>query len=258
MKTPYYTLKLITLLILSSLTNCKNTPSESDFKLIGRSDYYVDAYDGISYYRNSETHEFLDGYFVVGNKISKWEEFNTIKGILNGENIVFHNNGNIFSKTEYKNGRRHGEERLYSPSGNLTTLNHYRNDVKYGKSYLYFENGDIQTELKIKNGNVIESITYNSIGEMVAQMFIEDGKKITQHLKNGILFSEQISSTYDNFEATKLYNEDGSLKLFIQMKTQGDEAFIIERDENGKELKRINVKENPQEVMKYQMLFREL
>lgn len=252
--------KISSLLFIIILWGCKDksTNTDTSFNLISRKDFVIDAYDGISYYRDSETREFLDGYYVVGNEISKWEEFNVIKGILNGENIVFHNNGNIFSKTTYKNGKRHGEERFYSPEGTLTTLNNYRNDEKYGKCYYYYDSGEIRTESSIKNGEIIESITYNIIGEMRSQMFIENGKRITQKLKNGKLFSEQISSTYDNFEATKFYNEDGTLKLFLQMTTEGDQAFLIERDKNGDEIKRINVKENPQEIVKYQMLFSEL
>lgn len=41
------------------------------------------------------------------------------------------------------------------------------------------------------------------------------------------------------------------------MLMDGDNTFIIERDENGDEIKRINLKENPQEALKYRELFGE-
>ncbi|RED50605.1 hypothetical protein [Seonamhaeicola aphaedonensis] len=62
---------------------------------------------------------------------------------------------------------------------------------------------------------------------------------------------EQISSNYDSFEAMKLYNEDGSLKFYLRMLEDGDNNYLIELDENEDELKRIDVKANPQEAMKY-------
>ena len=83
-------------------------------------------------------------------------------------------------------------------------------------------------------------------------MFIKDRRKITQHIKAGKIFSEEISSTYDNFEATKFYNDNGYLKLFIQMLTEDENAYIIKRNEAGEEVKRINLKENPNELLKYQ------
>ncbi|WP_298531985.1 hypothetical protein [uncultured Algibacter sp.] len=196
--------------------------------------------------------KLLDGYYVVGDKDVKWEEFNINKGLLNGESFVYHNNGNIFSTTQYTNGRKNGEEKLFSLSGKLKTINTYKNGVMYGKSLSYFESGELLSESKIKNEIVIESTTYDILGEISSQMFIEDGKKITQNIISGKIFSEHISSTYDAFEATKFYNEDGSLKVFLQMKDDDDNFYIIERNEEGDEINRVNVKTNPEGVLKYQ------
>ena len=243
-------------LVLIFLISCKEEKKSSGFTLIERNSYFMDSYNGIIVYRDNETKKPMDGYFIVGNKYTKWEEFNLANGILNGDDIVFHDNGEMYTHSTYLNGKLHGEEKKYYPSGKLQSVDTYNNGIQYGKSKDYYESGQLRTESKIENETVVESITYDIIGNIISQMFIDDGRKITQYIKNGKLFSEDISSTYDNFEAKKFYNKDGSLKIYLQMlDDQDDNHFLIELDENGDEIKRIDVKANPQEFLKYRQYF---
>ncbi|WNH14097.1 toxin-antitoxin system YwqK family antitoxin [Thalassobellus suaedae] len=241
-------------IILILLSSCKDTPEEDllNFTLIEKNSYFIDSYDGLSVYRDNKSRKPLNGYYVVGDKFKKWEEFKVKNGLLNGLNIVFHSNGEIFSKSNYQNGTLNGEEKIYSLSGKLKTINKYKNGIRYGKSLSYFENGQLKSESKIEDEKVIESVSYDLIGNIVSQIFIDDGKKITQYVQGGKVFSEHISSTYDSFEATKFYNQDGSLKLYLQMLEDGDNFYIIERNEAGDEIKRTNAKTNPEELLKYQ------
>ena len=245
--------KIFSFLLIVLLFGCKNPDNsdKSNFKLIPRNSYFTDNHNGISVYRENETRKPMDGYYVVGDKTTKWEEFNVTKGVLSGDYIIFHNNGNMFSQSKYLNGKLHGEEKTYTLSGILSKASNFNHGIRYGKDLSYFENGQIQSESKIKNEEVIESVTYNNIGEIKSQMFIKDGRKITQNIKAGKVFFEQISSTYDSFEAMKFYNEDGSLKIYLRMLEEDDKGYLIELDDNGDEIKRINVKANPQEAMKY-------
>lgn len=244
---------VISFICLSFIINCKNKPDENafDFKLIKRNSYSIDSYNGINVYRDNETRKPLSGYYIVGDKFKKWEEFNIKDGVLQGASIVFHDNGQIFSQANYVNGKLHGEEKFYSTSGEIKTLKTYKNGVLYGQSVTYFDNAQVRSESKIENEEVTESTTYNLIGEIESQMFIKDGMKITQHIKAGKVFLEKLSSTYDSFEAIKHYNEDGSLNIFFKTVFDGDEGYLVELDENKNEIKRINLKTNPQEAMKY-------
>ncbi len=250
---------VFTFLLIILFFGCKNSEKNniSDFKLIPRNSYFIDNYNGISVYRDNETKKPMDGYFVVGDKFTKWEELNLKEGVLNGDYIVFHNNGHIFSHSIYINGKLHGEEKTYTLSGALSKVSNYNHGNKVGKNLSYFENGQIQSESKIENEEVVESVTYSIIGEIESQMFIENGRKITQQIKGGKVITEQISSTYDNFEAMKLYNEDGSLKAYLQMLDENDKSYLIELNENGEQIKRIDVKAKPQEAMKYFQFMKE-
>ncbi|WP_170180966.1 toxin-antitoxin system YwqK family antitoxin [Hyunsoonleella aestuarii] len=249
---------ILTLIWVISACKEKANKDSSSFELLPRNSYFVDSYNGIGVYRLNETKEVMDGYYVIGNKTSKWEEFSVKEGVLNGDYIVFHSNGEIFSHSQYQNGKLHGNEKIYSLSGKIKTHKTYNQGLLYGKSIGYFENGQISSESTIKNEEIIESISYNQIGEIDSQMFIKDGRKITQYVKGGKVFSEQISSTYDDFEAMKFYYEDGSLNVYLRMLDDGEKSFLIELNENGDEIKRIDVKANPQETMKYFQYMRQL
>ncbi|MCB4798212.1 toxin-antitoxin system YwqK family antitoxin [Neotamlana laminarinivorans] len=236
---------------------CKNTKKENQtgFKLVKRNFYVVNSVNGLNAYYNSDTGQPLNGYYIVGNKLNKWEEFEVDNGLLKGEYIIYHPNGKAYSKTTYSNGKKHGEERFFLPDGTLSKLNNYKNDKLYGTSYLYFNNGQIHTKSKIKKEEVIESVSYNLIGEIESQMFINDGLKITQTINAGKIVVEKISSTYDNFEAVKFYNEDGSLEKFLRIITNNENPEIIELDENKNEIKRVNLKTNPEEIETYRKYF---
>lgn len=100
-----YSIPFITLL------NCKEKVADDflNFTLIEKNSYFIDSYNGISVYRDNETRKPLNGYYVVGDKFKKWEEFKVENGILNGTSIVFHDNSEIFSEAIYLNGKLNGE-----------------------------------------------------------------------------------------------------------------------------------------------------
>jgi len=245
------------LLIVSS---CKQPISKPDlsFVFLERNSYNTSSVNGLTIYRLNDKGKLMDGYYVVGNELVKWEEFEVDNGLLNGDYIIFHPNGEIYSHSKYLNGKQNGEEKIYFLSGKLKSLKTYRHDVLVSEVLEYFESGQVRTKSKIENGEIIESVTYDLIGTIINQMFIKDGYTIHQKIEKGRVFSEQLSSNYDNFEAMKFYNEDGSLKLFLRMLIDGDKNYLIELDENNKEIKRIDVKANPEKAMEYSAYFNSL
>lgn len=246
------------LFLIPFFFNCKSKEkgNNDSFNFIEHGSYSINNQNSQSIYVLDN--KIMDGYYVVGNELSKWEEFEVENGILNGDYIIFHPNGLVFSHTIYKNGKRHGEEKIFSQSGSLKSISNYENDKLYGIKKTYFESGQLESETKIENEKPIESVTYDIIGNISSQSFIKEGRTIIQNIKGGKVMSETISSNYDNFEAVKLYNEDGSLKLFIRMISDDDNAYIIELDENENEIKRVDLKANPQEAYNYQKYFIEI
>lgn len=240
------------------LLGCKSSEkdkSEDSFTFIGRNAYTINYYNGLEYYRLNETQKFMDGYYVVGDKMSKWEEFEFKEGLLNGDYIVFHPNGEIFSHTLYANGKKHGDELLYYPDGVLNSKKTYQNDVLVGSTYSYFQSGNVQSESKIEDGESIETQYFDLLGNIVSQRFIKDSRTITQKIVEGKIYSEMVSSNYDDYETIKFFNDDGSTKIYLQRKEEKESFYIIELDENGDEILKVDVKANPDAAMKYYPYF---
>jgi antitoxin component YwqK of YwqJK toxin-antitoxin module len=248
-----YRLFLVTVFALTVIRCDSSEKKKRDdaFTFLERNAYTVNNYNGLEYYRLNETKEFMDGYYVVGNKMTKWEEFDVEKGILNGDYILFHPNGEISSHTKYLNGKRHGEELRFTSDGILTKKSTYEKDILVGKQYSYFDSGKIQSESKIEDGKPVETLTYNLLGHIVGQSFIKDGRTVNQKIEGGKVYSEMVSSNYDAYETMKFFNADGSTKLYLRMLEEKGKTYIVELDDNGNEIERVDVKANPQEAMKY-------
>lgn len=182
------------------------------------------------------------------------EEFNVENGILNGEYLFYHPNGNLSIKSNYVKGRMHGEETFYFPSRAMQQKHTYVNQVIQGEEIHYYEGGQIKSKSIFENGKSDNYVGYDLLGNIISQTFVKDRLRINQVIKNGKVFSENISSTYDDYEAMKFYNDDGSLKCHLRMIEDNEVPIIIELDENGNEKKRINTKENPQEALNYMQL----
>jgi len=248
----YLIFSLVALLFLG----CKDTPEkDSDaFIVLKKNSYSTSSINGITVYRLNERGRLMNGYYVVYNELSKWEEFSIENGILNGVYITFHPNGNFSSSSNYYQGQLHGEDKYYFPSGKLQRIVNFTNGKRTGEIVDYFESGQIRGKSKLENEDVVESTTYDIIGTIVSQTFIKDSRTITQVIRNGKVHRETISSNYDDYEAIKLFNEDGTLKHFFRMLDQDGTPTIVELDPEGNEIKRINLKDNPQEAMKYMRL----
>ncbi len=252
-------INLIIIVLLLNITvnlfSCKQGKNKDgdSFTLIGKDDYYIE-YSTLEIYREVKTKTPLNGYYVIGNKTTKWEEFNVEKGLLNGEYLFYHPNGNVSIKSNYVKGRIQGEEIYYYPNGAIQQKHTYVNQVIHGEKIHYYEGGQIKSKAVFENGKSDNHTGYDLVGNITSQTFVKDGLSINQVIKKGKVFSENISSTYDDYEAMKFYNVDGSLKHHLRMLEENGVPIIIELDENGNEKKRINLKENSQEALKYMQL----
>jgi len=67
-------IKLLVLIVFLSLVGCKKETNTTDnsFILINKDDYYIE-YTALEIYRNAKTKKPLNGYYVIGNKITKWK-----------------------------------------------------------------------------------------------------------------------------------------------------------------------------------------
>jgi len=94
------------------------------------------------------------------------------KQIVREDGTVSYNsisiNGKILEEGHYKNGKLEGEFSRYDiKNGNLTTRSLYKNGLKDGLKTTYYRNGKRRTETVYHNGLIkVDTITYNKDGSI--------------------------------------------------------------------------------------------
>jgi len=148
-----------------------------------------------SYCRNGSKHE---EYQIIKGKIEGvykkwydnaqlWKKINYSKGIINGEMITYHNNGIINRKCNYINGVLDGEYSTTDCQGNMENLSFYKNNKK------------INFEKSWKNGILV-----------CEKIFLEDNINIIKiYNKNGTPFSENYYIDNQNHGIQKFWDNDG-------------------------------------------------
>ncbi len=93
-------------------------------------------------------------YFMNGTK--QMEGFSTIaipdKEKFNGLILYYHENGKIFHKANYKDGKLHGIRKIFYKSGTLKNERIYKNGKSEGDFVEYYGSGVIKEAGKYTNG----------------------------------------------------------------------------------------------------------
>ncbi|MCH4552946.1 toxin-antitoxin system YwqK family antitoxin [Aestuariibaculum lutulentum] len=102
----------------------------------------------------------MDGKLYIGewkyyqknnDKLLILEHYNT-KGELDGERVVYYNNGIMAEKQMYKAGKLDGESLSYSENNKLINRANYLNGEMHGAYVVYFLDGTPEVEGQFKNG----------------------------------------------------------------------------------------------------------
>lgn len=101
-------------------------------------------------------------------------------GVLDGQFIKLHPNGQLMYQVEYKNGKKQGRFVIYSYDGELFGVWNYKDDKLHGRSTMY-DNGQVTSD-----GNYIDDekdgrwVNFNKDGtkDEVLSGVYKNGKKI--------------------------------------------------------------------------------
>ncbi|HYV93692.1 MAG TPA: hypothetical protein VE978_18095 [Chitinophagales bacterium] len=180
----------------------------------------------------------LTGKIIGKNKDEKiFFKLNVIKGVFNGEQKYFFEDGSISEKASFDSGLFVGEDIIYFPDGKIALRGNYKNGVQDGLQVVYWENGNIESTQFIVNGVLKSEINLDENGKLVFEydsasnyistddcfesrekMFVKyNVKKFKNHITL-VLFIDSIE--YSNFTDTKvlsytipIVNESNILKL---------------------------------------------
>lgn len=192
MKKSTITLKALFLCAFLCLLNCKTEVKNEGPKFIPRDSYSIYSHNGKKIHRENSAKTIMDGHYIVGDSSKRWEEFTVKQGVLNGDYIIYHNNGKVFTHSKYYNGKLHGEDLLYYMSGKLKKFSAYNRGVPYGKIIEYYEGGQVRSETRKKNDEVISSLVYDEKGNLTSKISAKNNTKTIRVYKDGKMISEDI------------------------------------------------------------------
>ena len=145
-----------------------NVISNTTFKWYPSKEYYTNKNNNckqIINYKNGVRHGLYQLYYdrnelKYNNKsqVKKGEwgylkaEGYYINGLLEGNVLGWHKNGNLSTKGNYNNGKQEGLHKFWHENGLLMTESNYHNGELHGETRLYDENGDYVKSYYYKNG----------------------------------------------------------------------------------------------------------
>ena len=95
----------------------------------------------------------MEHFLPNGELLSKTSYRN---GLENGI-AYYYNKGVLFGERGYKDGKLDGTEKQYYKNGKLQHIKNYKNDKLDGISEFYSEDGKLISKKVYKNGNLIEN-----------------------------------------------------------------------------------------------------
>ena len=96
---------------------------------------------------------------------------------INGERKYFHENGNLSSAGNYKDGKQQGEWKYFHENGNLSSVGNYKDGKQQGKWKFFYENGDFKLVRNYKDGKLLEGDSYAEKGYFIDFRNERDEKK---------------------------------------------------------------------------------
>lgn len=127
------------------------------------SESYQQLYFPETYLRGVGTLSFLRNSFndknLNGNKKSKWlnrknsYSYQAKDGLLHGLYVLYDENGNKISESNYENGKLKGERKTWYKNGKPHSIENYENDMLSGGKLTFYPTGTKQSEIFYNSGN---------------------------------------------------------------------------------------------------------
>ena len=137
--------------------------------------YFIFFYEKADY--ETTTAYYVNGLGVASEQkktITNWKNY-----LKHGVETNFYIDGKVFSRENYKNGKRDGDYTLYYENGKLRIANHIHGLLK-----LYNEDGKLTTESNYREGEIHGlSKIYNENGVLIEQIAYKNGKKNGEYIK---------------------------------------------------------------------------
>ena len=241
MNQSYICLKFITLLgVLAAFYSCNNIPEAIMLANTDRVDtldysdytYVIDKKNRRGYV--TVENEIMEGRYVITRKGAVIEEFTIEGGFLNGERILYYENGVPESIETYKTSIQHGPVTTFYKSGGIKTETSYTNGEAAIEETQYDEGGAIVFKKSEKEGVIYE---HN----------YRDGKRVVSMLKKIIDDKE--------YDLILKYDRFGSVTLIMGKPVDSESPILYIFDATFNQIDSFNGQEEPLKAQEYLSVF---
>ncbi len=112
------------------------------------------------------------------------------KGMLEGEQLLFHPTGSVKQRIPYHNDLLEGREELLDEKGNLLAFRLYQNGQPHGESASYWSDGSPQATEWYEDGKLLRAHYKNASGQLLAQVVEGTGRQALFDEKRLICYRE--------------------------------------------------------------------
>ncbi len=98
---------------------------------------------------------------------------------FSGSSVDYHSNGQLLTKSNYKDGKRDGLWEYFGENGQLRFKSNYKDGKEDGLQESYYENGQLQTKFNGKDGQehgLYES--YDENGQLKDKICFKNGEEV--------------------------------------------------------------------------------
>ena len=115
-------------------------------------------------------------YHNKTNAVMTVENYNN-QGQLNGERLVYYENGQMAEKANYVNGKKEGLSVWYADNGKVLKELMYKNDELNGRSKAYDVKGELAAEGEYRNGRQFGQWKYYTDGKLTKEKTFDPHKQ---------------------------------------------------------------------------------
>ena len=130
--------------------------------------------------------------------------------------VDYHDNGELWSSINYKDGKREGLYETYYANGQLQVKETYKNDLQHGEFLLFYENGQVWLKGTFKYGlEQGEFLNFHENGQLSVRDYRKYGKVeglYEIYYDNGQLKEKGSYEDGRKYQQGPTYNKYGTIK----------------------------------------------
>lgn len=231
---------IVYVLLVGMCSSCNNIPEAIMMANTDRIDtidfhdykYVVDAKNRRGYV--TIDNDVMDGHYVIKRNDMMVEELFIEGGFINGERILY-----------YENGR---PERIEN----------YKISVQHGPVTTFYKNGAVQSESSFTNGTPsIEEINYSQEGGIDSKTVVTEGVTYQHMYRDGNRMFSMFAKTIEEkrFDFIMKYDTFGTVQLVLGKLADDNSPIVYIFDANLNEVDQFNGQEEPLKAQEYMALF---